>query len=126
MSNNIKFYKLLEVHLDNVLQKTLKSSEHKELNPLLMREIRNNLRSSIEQVFNKSKYKISTEAITWLTDQYFKRIKINDSQVMSDQVVINEYKLSELTQTDIQILRDLFVEVDFGQSLEDELKTRKS
>jgi len=126
VSNNIKFYKLLEVHLDNVLQKTLKSSEHKELNPLLMREIRNNLRSSIEQVFNKSKYKISTEAITWLTDQYFKRIKINDSQVMSDQVVINEYKLSELTQTDIQILRDLFVEVDFGQSLEDELKTRKS
>jgi len=121
---NIKFYRLLEIHLEGILQKTLKSSEQKELTPLLMREIREGIRESISSVFTQSKHKLSQEATTWLTDQYFKRIKVGKNQVMSDQVVINEYTLSELTFDDVQLLRNLFVETQMGPELDDELKKR--
>jgi hypothetical protein len=121
---NIKFYQLLEITLNDVLQKTIKSSEQKEINHILMREIRVGINESISSVFSKSKYKLSQEAIMWLSDQYFKRIKISKDQTMSDQVVINEYTLSELTFDDIQLLRNLFIETQMGLELDNELRKR--
>lgn len=121
---NIKFYQLLEVSLNDILHKTIKSSEQKEINHVLMREIRVRINESISSVFLKSKYKLSQEAITWLSDQFFKRIKIGKDQTMGDQVVINEYALSELTFDDIQLLRNLFIETQMGLELDDELRKR--
>lgn len=89
-----------------------------------MREIRVGINESISSVFSKSKYKLSQEAIMWLSDQYFKRIKISKDQTMSDQVVINEYTLSELTFDDIQLLRNLFIETQMGLELDNELRKR--
>jgi hypothetical protein len=121
---NIKFYQLLEVHLNAVIQKTLKESDQKDLTTKLIREVRDSLNQAVSTIFGKSKYKLSTEALSWLTNQFFKRIKINEDQIMNDQVVINDYDLSELTFDDIQLLHNLFIETQMGPELDSELRKR--
>ena len=69
-------------------------------------------------------HKLSANALTWLGDQYFKAIKINDDQLMSDTVVINEYTLTELEFNDIQLLRNLFSGTRMGPELNEELQRR--
>lgn len=116
----IRFHQLLEIQLNNQLKKFL----HEQLTPALMRSIREEIRSTIDGVFSKSRFRLSANATTWLTDQYFKGIRLNDDQLMSDQVVINEYKLSELEFNDIQLLRNLFNETLMGPELDAEMKRR--
>ena len=118
----IRFHQLLEIQLNNRLKKFL----HEQLTPALMRSIREEIRQQLVDVFGKSRFTLSTSALTWLTDQYFKGIKLNDDQLMSDQVVINEYKLSELEFNDIQLLRNLFNETTMGPGLDAELRRRSA
>ena len=118
----IRFHQLLELQLNNCLKKFL----HEQLTPALMRSIREEIRSTINGVFSKSTHKLTTEATTWLTDQYFKGIRLNEEQLMSDQVVINEYKLSELEFNDIQLLRNLFIDTTMGPELDAELRRRSA
>lgn len=117
---SLRFHELLELQLNNTIQKFTK----KPLTPELMREIREAIRGQIEGVFGKSKFQLSKNAITWLTDQHFKNIRIAEDQLMSDTVVINEYKLSELQFNDILLLRNLFNQTIMGPELEAELKRR--
>jgi hypothetical protein len=121
-SKSIRFYQLLELQLNNQLKKFL----FDQLTPNLMREIRESIRSTINDVFSKSRHGLSSNAVTWLTDQYFKGIRLNDDQLMNDQVVINEYKLSELEFNDIQLLRNLFLETSMGPELDAELRRRNA
>ena len=121
--SQIKFYKLLEEHLNVVL----KDFFFQPLTPAVLREIRNALRTKIENIFTKSKkHRLTAEAMTWLTDQYFKSIQISPDQLISDNVVINEYTLLELTFSDIQLLWDLFKETKMGPELECELQRRNN
>lgn len=119
----IRFYQLLETKITNTLQKKFL---HEALTPVLMRSIRETIRQQIDDVFSKSRFKLTANAMTWLADQYFKGIKLNDDQLMSDQVVINEYKLSELEFNDIQLLHNLFMETTMGPDLDAELQTRNA
>lgn len=118
----IRFHQLLEVKLNTALKPFL----FKELTPPTLRQIRETLREQIDGVFSKSKFKLSDRATTWLTDQYFKAIKINDDQQMTDMVVLNEYKLSELDFNDIQLLRNLFLETKMGPELDAEFRRRNA
>lgn len=118
--NRIRFHQLLEI----VLNDLLKSFLHKPLTPELMHSMRRAIREKIHDVFAKSKHRLSDNAETWLTDQYFKRIKFNDDYAMVDQVVINEYKLPELEFNDILLMRNLFIETDMGEDLDKEFKRR--
>ena len=122
-AKRIRFHQLLETQLTNSLQKKFLNEQ---LTPALMRSIREMIRQQINDVFSKSRFKLSADATTWLTDQYFKGIKLNDDQLMSDQVVINEYKLSELEFNDIQLLRNLFLETTMGPDLDAELRRRSA
>lgn len=121
-NKRIRFHQLLELQLNNSLKKFL----HEQLTPVVMRSIREEIRATIDGVFSKSKHRLSPDATTWLTDQYFKGIRLNDDQLMSDQVVINEYKLTELEFNDIQLLRNLFNETVMGPELDAELKRRST
>ncbi len=116
----IRFFQLLELQLSKVI----KSS--KELTPEGLKQLRGSIRETIDGIFSKSRFKLSTEATTWLTDQYFKAIKVSDDKLISDLVVINEYKLSELEFNDIQLLRNLFLETTLGASLDAELQRRSA
>ena len=98
----------------------------KVMTPESMREIRNSIRGLISDVFAKSVHKISDNATTWLTDQYFKSIKLNEDTYMSDQVVINEYTLDELEFKDIELMKNLFKDTSLSDSINIEHKRRKS
>lgn len=119
-NDNVRFYALLETKLS----KSIEKFTNEGLTPALMRQVREAIRDQIDGVFSVSKHKLSVDATTWLTDQYFKSIKVNDEQTMSDLVVINEYNLSDLEFNDIQLLRNLFLETKMGPGLDEELKRR--
>ena len=117
----MKFYQLLEKRLNDKIKNLSSENESKELD---VRLVRNTMRKAIDDIFSKSTHKLSHEATTWLTDQYFKAIKINEDQVMNDQVYINEYKLDELKNSDIKLLHDLFSSTKLGVDLNVELQKR--
>ncbi len=122
-AKRIRFHQLLEIQLNNTLKKKF---VNEALTPELMRSIRESIRQQLDDVFGKSRFKLSPNAMTWLGDQFFKAIRLNDDQLMSDQVVINEYNLSELEFNDIQLLRNLFLETRMGPDLDAELKRRSA
>lgn len=117
----VRFHQLLEQQLNAILKKRFLNEA---LTPPKLREIREAFREQISGVFEKSTRRLSPKATTWLTDQYFKAVKVNDDQLMTDMVVLNEYKLSELEFNDIQLLRNLFNETIMGPELEAEYRRR--
>ncbi len=118
----VRFYALLEERLNKSISKFCNEA----LTPALMRQIREEIKCQITSLFEASSRKLSPNAQTWLTDQYFKTIKVNDDQTMTDLVVINEYTLSELEFDDIRLLHTLFLETKMGPGLVEELKRRNS
>lgn len=120
-TKSTRFYQLLEFRLNDTLKKKFL---HEALTPTLMRSIRESIAKQLDDVFSRSSFKLSQPALAWLGDQYFKGIKLNSDQVMSDQVVINEYNLSELEFNDIQLLRNLFLETTMGHELDEEFRRR--
>jgi len=122
-NKRIRFAELLELHLNNVVQQKF---INESLTPNLMREIRASIRTTIDSVFTASKYKIGPNARAWLTDQFFKSIKFNGGEMMADQVIIHEYKLSDLPYNDVQLLKNLFNETVMGPLLEEEFRRRSA
>jgi hypothetical protein len=120
MQKNVRFYHLLEMRLDAVVKEFL----GKAITSTTIKEIRNAMLQTIDNIFSKSRFKLSKEAMTWLTDQYFKGIQLNAEYVMNDQVIINEYKLSELTLDDVVLLNKLFNETSMGEALNEEMNRR--
>lgn len=116
----MKFHQLLEMRFNELLQKL----EIKELDPKSLRLIRNMFSMQIESIFAKSKFKLSKDALLWLSNQYFKHTKVNDDQTINDYVVINEHKLSEFSNDEITLMRNLFASAEFGKELEQEYKQR--
>lgn len=119
----VRFAELLTQHLEDTIWRRY-SMEH--LTPAVMREIRVTIRSTVDNVFERSSHKLSDDARAWLTDQFFKRIKINDNQLMNDMVVIHEYKLTQLTYHDVELLRGLFDATDLAPEINGEYRTRSA
>jgi len=122
-NKRVRFAELLELHISNVIKKDFLN---RALTPTLMREIRETVRTQIDKVFIPSKHNISPHARLWLADQFFKSIKFNGSESMDEQVIIHEYKLSELPYSDVQLLRNLFNETSLAEVLEEEYVRRSA
>lgn len=118
--HNQELQQLLEQHLTAALKQFV----HESLTPNLMNRIRTTVKKTIDNVISRTQDKLSDKGIMWLTDQYFKGIKMNDDLLMSDQVVINEYKLSELEFSDIELLYGMYDGTDLGIELEKEYHKR--
>lgn len=123
--NTIRFAELLELHINNSIKSKFTTAPD-GLTPAMMKEVRNEIRHRIDSVFTKSKHKLTDKASSWLTDQFFKRVRVNDEQVMSDLVVMNEYKLSQLSYDDVQLLKNLFNRTQFAEELEEEYRRRST
>jgi hypothetical protein len=111
---HIRFSKLLELHLLNVVRKKF---TNEQLTPATLRMIRDEIRSHVDAIFAKSSFKLSEEARGWVANQYFKSIKVNNDQPVSDLVIINEFKLDKLTYSELELLKNLFNETAPGQEL---------
>lgn len=117
----IRFAELLRLHINNKVNKKFIS---KDLTPDLLREIRDCVRETVSDIFKQSSHKLSVESMNWLSNQYFKSFRVNNDQLMSDLVVINEYKLADLPYHDIELMRNLFNETaQFGE-LDEEYRRR--
>lgn len=103
---HVRFTQLLETHLNKVIKKEF---DNRDLDPVTLRSIRERLKEQIGGIFGKmNSHKISEHVVMWLTDQYFKAIKVDDDYDMSEMVFINEYKLADLPYHDIELLRNLY------------------
>lgn len=118
----IRFADLLTLHVSNTIKKQF---VHEQLNPDTLRGIRDCVRKTITEVFMKSKHQLSTNAMNWVANQYFKSIQLN-GETVNDLVVINEYKLDEMSFSDIQLMRNLFNETAMSSDLEAEYRRRNA
>lgn len=117
----IRFVELLEGYLVKVLQKKFGKVT---LTNEMLREMRDEIRTRVDGVFDKSSFKLTPEARGWVSNQFFKTIKVSEDQIINDVVVINEYKLSAMPYSDIELLKNLFNETIMGQELLEEYKLR--
>jgi len=123
-SNQLRFVEFLNRYIVDTIQRKF---EQQQLNPATMREIRSTIRTVIDGVFTKSdNCKLTETARAWLTNQYFRRLQVNDSQTMDDLIVINEYKLAQLSYSDIVLLRDLYDQTDLADELNAEHSSRSA
>jgi hypothetical protein len=105
---HIKFTQLLEHHLNESVKKNFDGTQ---MSPLLMRQIRDLIKEKIARVFTNSNYKLHDSSILWLTNQYFKTVKVKQGDEeceMIELIIINENKLSELPYNDIELMLNLY------------------
>lgn len=117
----IRFHQLLELHLVSTIKKKFLGQA---LTPATLREVRDEVVSIVGGVFEKSHHRLSPEAISWVANQHFKRMRVNDQQSINDLVVINEHKLSELSFSELELLKNLFGETAIGPELTTEYQRR--
>lgn len=113
----------IQERLDKQLRIVLEKYLREPLTPLTMKCIREDIIFCVKTLLSEEAI-TETAPIYWLSDFIFKRIKLNGGILMSDQVVINEYKLSELSSSDIFVLERLFRDTDIGNELEKERAKR--
>ncbi len=118
-----KFAELLAQHVQDTVQRRF---AYEKLDPTTMRKIRQTIREIVSGVFQRSTHKLSDTGQSWLTNQMFKRLQVGPESMMSDLIIINEHKLSELSLADVRLLRDLFDETDMMNELDVELKARSA
>ena len=122
-TEHIRFSELLTQHIENTVKRKFM---HEMITDTVMREIRTLIRITIDNIFERSNHKLSPLGRAWLTDQFFKRIKVNNGQLMNDMVVIHEHKLSELVYDDVRLLSGLFDKTDLAHELHDEYRDRNA
>lgn len=116
-----RFAELLAQHVQDTVQRRF---ENEKLDPSTMRKIRQAIREIVSGVFQRSTHKLSDTGQSWLTNQVFKRLQVGPDAMMSDLIIINEHKLSELPLADVRLLGDLFDQTDMASELKAELATR--
>jgi hypothetical protein len=109
----------IQERLDKQLRTILEKYLYEHLTPITMKCIREDIIFCVKTLLSEEAI-TKTAPIYWLSDFIFKRIKLNGDMLMSDQVVINEYKISELSTSDIFVLERLFHDTDIGNELEKE------
>lgn len=125
-SKQVRFSELLTLHVSNTIQNKFLNEA---LNPDTLRAIRDVVHQTIGEVFARSSHRLSPKAINWVSNQYFKSIQLGSvegKQTINDLVVVNDYPLSEMTFSDIQLMRNLFNETTMSSALEEEYRRRSA
>lgn len=118
---HIRFSQLLEQHLITIIRRDFAG---KQLTPQLLRELRDAIKQQLTWVFDRSSHKLSTNALGWITNQFFKAVRINEDTTVNDQIVLNDYNLADLPYDDIELMRNLFDQTKMSALLEEEYQRR--
>jgi hypothetical protein len=116
-----RFSQLLEQHINRVVKRLYVDET---LTPVVLKSIHATVRREIDTVFMRSSHKLEDAARSWLADQFFKAIRINDDVTVGDQVITNEYRLDQLSYHDVELLRNLFDQTGLSESLNEEMQHR--
>jgi hypothetical protein len=122
----IRFAQLLELHVVNTVSKKFANTT---VNNDTLHAMRDAIHEQVVGVFKKSKQQPGEVALRWLSNQLFKNISLNTNdgkKLINELVIFNEYKLSELPYSDLQLLRNLFNETVMGSELEEEYRRRSA
>ena len=123
-SKPIRFSQLLELHVVNVVSKKFANAT---VNEATLHQMRDAVLEQVEGIFKKSKQQPGDLAVRWLANELFKNITLNTNdgkKPIAEMLIFNDYKLSELPYSDLQLLRNLFNETPMGSSLEEEYRRR--
>lgn len=122
---HVRFAELLRLNLNDKIKK--KFADGRTVNEAVLREIRDCVRETIASIFAKSSYSLSEKAVNWVSNQYFKSIQLgtpNGPILINELVVINDFPLSEMTFQDIQLMKNLFNDMDMSTALNEEYNRR--
>lgn len=89
-----------------------------EFSPATLKSMRESIKECVRTHVESRSLLLGEAAVTWLTDQFFKRLRVNAEQLIADLVVINEWSVRELAGNDIITLSDLLR----GSPLEKEIE----
>lgn len=121
MSETIRFHEILEMRL----RSTMKKFVGKDLNPIVLRAVRNAMFDDVKRVITSSSIKLSEQALGWITNQYFKNTGLNGEEgTINELVIVNDYQLSSFSDHDVTVLDNLFNDTFFGDQLEVERSRR--
>jgi len=96
---------------------------NKALNPQTLQSIKCDITHLITDLFAKSRYRLSPEAIGWIANQYFKSLTISGTEIGS-MIVMNDYDLSLLSFADVQMMRNLWGHLAMFAALDEEYDRR--
>ena len=124
----IRFAELLELHIINQVNKKF-AGQKRQLDNAALHEIRDLVKEQVYGIFRKSTHTVTDLGLNWLSNQVFKTLQIGTTEgkkPINELVIFNEYKLSELPYSDIQLLRNLFNETTMATELEEEYRKRSA
>lgn len=122
MQKKRRFYELLETHLTVVLNQKFPNGT--SVDDGVLRLMFDTIKSTITGLFDQSSHKLTAEALSWLSTQYFKGVRVNAEDRVSDLIVTNEHDLALMPYDDIKLMNDLFAEASVGEALVTEMKRR--
>jgi hypothetical protein len=111
--------------LDVTLLGKLKAYEGKDINPDVLREIRDLTREVIDAALEANSVVLSENSRQWVANQYFRSIRLTSEHMINDLVVINDHSLKSLPTKDITTMLAAFHDTVFGNELNIERKRRK-
>lgn len=111
--------------LDATLLGRLKCYEGKDINPDVLREIRDVTREVIDAALLTHKVTLSENSRQWVSNQYFRSIRLTSEHTINELVYINDHELKSLPTKDITTMLALFQSTVFGNELKIERTRRK-
>jgi hypothetical protein len=111
--------------LDETLLGKLKIYEGKDINPDVLREIRDLTRAVIDATLDAHNVVLAENSRQWVANQYFRSIRLSFEHMVDDLVVINDHDLKSLPTRDITTMLAMFNDTVFGNKLSIERKRRK-
>lgn len=121
-NQSTRFARMLEHH---ILETARKYFNGDQLVEPTLKALHHVIRDRIDRLFAASSYKLTPEARSWLTDQLFKAIRLQHDELVGEYVIMNEYRLDQLTAFDVELLHRLFKDTPtMGQPLEEEIQRR--
>jgi len=123
----IRFAQLLELHIVNQINKKFAQAV---VDNTTLHGMRDMIREQVHGIFKKSTHSVTEEGLNWVANQLFRNITLGTTdgtkKPINELVIMNEYKISDLPYSDIQLLRNLFNETRMGPELEAEYKRRSA
>lgn len=123
--NNQNFSNLTETIEKSINMKMLEFSGN-SLTIDVLKKIRDSVRQIVECTIANYQINLSKSAIILIANYFFKQIKINDITTINEHILINDYKISELSKQDLKLISNIFFDLEICDEINKELLRRNS
>lgn len=90
-----------------------------------LQEVRHVIFERLNEIFARCNFRLSERSVRWLSDEYFKRVKLNGAQQVGELIILSdEVDVKTIPGSDLEIMTNLFDETDFADVLVKEKRRR--